>query len=232
MQDFMVAPLPKMRVKVQSIIDDWQVAASISALDMHRMLGTIQYMAPLVPRGWLRIRFHPIQWWAPANPGTRLDHSSIGLVGISGGDAGIVTLRETELTLFTDASTHGWGAQLQDHSISGLWSEAQCQNHINILEMEAVFYAVKGFLNRLYGHVVCLMFDNVTVVLYIKQEGGTRSFRLTRLTIRLLKFCDRKKIVLIPGRNNIQADRVSRLGQTLPTEWEIHLDLLQPVFGH
>ena len=28
---------------------------------------------------------------APGNPGTRLDHSLIGLVGISGGDAGIVT---------------------------------------------------------------------------------------------------------------------------------------------
>ena len=55
--------------------------------------------------------------------------------------------RETELTLFTDMSTHGWGAQLQDHSISGLWSEAQRQNHINILKMEAAFYAVKGFLS-------------------------------------------------------------------------------------
>ena len=70
---------------------------------------------------------------------------------------------------------------------------------------------------------------------YIKQEGGTRSFRLTRLTIRLLKFCNHKRIVLIPvhlpGRNNIQADRLSRPGQTLPTEWEIHPDLLQPVFG-
>ena len=100
--------------------------------------------------------------------------------------------------------------------------------------MEAVLYAVKGFINCLHGRVVRLMCD-VTVVLYIKQVGGTRSFRLTRLTIRLLKFCDRRRIMVIPVhlpvRNNIQADRLSRPGQMLPTEWEIHPDLLQPVFN-
>ena len=67
------------------------------------------------------------------------------------------------------------------------------------------------------------------------KEGGTKSFRLTRLTIRLLKFCDRKGIRLVPvhlpGSRNIQADALSRVGQTLATEWAINGQLLHPVFS-
>ena len=80
------------------------------------------------------------------------------------------------------------------------------------------------------------MCNNATVVSYIKQEGGTKSFRLTQPMTRLLKFCDCKGFVIVsvhlPGRCKIQADSLSRPGQTLPTEWEIHPDFLRPVFSH
>ena len=36
-QDFTVAPLPKMRTKVQSILDHWRWAETLSALDIHRI---------------------------------------------------------------------------------------------------------------------------------------------------------------------------------------------------
>ena len=94
--------------------------------------------------------------------------------------------------------------------------------------------AVQGFVQHLRRRVVRLMCDNATAVSYIKKEGGTRSFRLTRLTIRLLKWCDVKRIVLIPvhlpGVRNVQADSLSRVGQVLATEWEINSVLLEPVF--
>ena len=63
-------------------------------------------------------------------------------------------VQDTDFTLFTDVSTHGWGAQLGDNSISGLWSEVLHQNNINILEMEVVYCGVCGLLNRLHSHVV------------------------------------------------------------------------------
>ena len=44
------------------ILDQWRFATTVPALDVHRMLGTIQYMALLVPRG--RLHFRPIQCWA------------------------------------------------------------------------------------------------------------------------------------------------------------------------
>ena len=67
---------------------------------------------------------------------------------------------------------------------------------------------------------------------YSKQEGETKSFKLTCLPIKLLKFCNHKCIVIVlvhlPGHCNIQADSLSRPGETLLTEWSIHLDLLCP----
>ena len=127
------------------------------------------------------------------------------------------------MTLFTDASSSGWGAQLGSHSTQGQWSASQRLCHINVLEMQAVIYAVRDFLPHLRYRVLRLMCDNAVTVAYIKNEGGTRSHTLMQMTIRLLKWCDSKAITLVPvhlpGVRNIQADSLSRVGQTLTTEW-------------
>ena len=95
---YTVAPLPKMRVKVQTVLHHWRCCPMVTARDLHRMLGMLTYMATLVPRGWLRLR--PIQWWAsrglvPGDGGlVRPDPSSFhhspsgGLVGLSCSVAG------------------------------------------------------------------------------------------------------------------------------------------------
>ena len=171
-QSFTVAPLPKMRLKVQSVLVLSEVA-----------------------------------WWA----------SPAVLQGLP-----LVTM-ETEVTLFTDASSSGWGAQLGSRSTQGQWSAFQQSWHINVLEMQAVIYAVRDFLLHLRFRVVRLMCDNAVTVAYIKNEGGTRSPTLMQMTIRLLKWCDCKAITLVPvhlpGVHNIQADSLSRVGQTLTMEW-------------
>ena len=91
--------------------------------------------------------------------------------------------------------------------------------------MEAVLPSVAGSLPQLKSQVVCLMCDNIVVVSCIINEGGTKSFRLTCLTIPFLKFYDPKGIRLVPihppGSRNIQADALSHVGQTLPTEWVV-----------
>ena len=193
-QDFTMPPLSKMHLKVQAILNHWCWATTVSALDVHRMLGTIQYMAPLVPQG--RLLFRPIQWWAL----TAWDQSTedwdqwicvldwvirqlawwASLAVCQG-----LSLRspDTDVTLYTDASLLRLGAQLGGLSLSGQWSPAPSQNHINTLELDTVLCAVRGLLNNLHGRVVRLKWDSATVVSYIKQEGRTRSFRLTRLTM-------------------------------------------------
>ena len=80
--------------------------------------------------------------------------------------------KETEVSLFTDASSSGWGAQLGSRSTQGQWSASQQSCHINVLEMQAVIYAVRDFLPQLRSRVVRLMCDNAVTVAYIKNEGG------------------------------------------------------------
>ena len=101
--------------------------------------------------------------------------------------------------------------------------------------MLTVINAVGDFLPHLRSRVVRLMCNNAVTVAYIKNEGGTRSHTLMQLTIRLLKWCDRKVITLVPvhlpGVHNIQADSLSRVGQTLTTEWTMAMERLRPVFA-
>ena len=118
---------------------------------------------------------------------------------------------------------------------TGRWSASQRSCHINVLEMQAVIYAVRDFLPHLRSWVVRLMCDNAVTVAYIKNEGGTRSLTLMQMTIRLLKCCDSKAITLVPvhlpGVLNIQADSMSRVGQTLTTEWTMAMESLRPMFA-
>ena len=214
--------------------------------DLHRLLGMLVFMASLVRRGRLRLR--PVQWWAftawcqrTGNWSDRIQVPQWVLSEVAWWSSPAVlqglplAARETEVTLFTDASSSGWGAQLGSHSTQGQWSASQRLCHINVLEMQAVIYAVRDFLPHLRYRVVRLMCDNAVTVAYIKNEGGTRSHILMQMTIRLLKWCDSKAITLVPvhlpGVRNIQADSLSRVGQTLTTEWTMAMESLRPVFA-
>ena len=56
-----------------------------------------------------------------------------------------------------------------------------------------------------------------------------------QMTIRLLKWCDSKAITLVPvhlpGVRNIQVVSLSRVGQTLTTEWTMAMESLRTVFA-
>ena len=243
---FTVAPLPKMRVKVQLVHQHWMANPNITARDLHRLLGILVFMASLVRRGRLRLR--PVQWWAATawcqrtgNWSDRIQVPQWVLSEVAWWSSPAVlqglplAAREMEVTLFTDASSSGWGAQLGSHSTQGQWSASQRLCHINVLEMQAIIYAVRDFLPHLRYRVVRLMCDNAVTVAYIKNEGGTRSHTLMQMTIRLLKWCDSKAITLVPvhlpGVRNIQADSLSRVGQSLTTEWTMAMESLRPVFA-
>ena len=46
---------------------------------------------------------------------------------------------------FTDASKEGWGAQLGEHTIRGIWSLPESKLHISYLELKVVLLALKEF---------------------------------------------------------------------------------------
>ena len=84
---------------------------------------------------------------------------------------------EHTLLLFTDASVKGWGAHLEDQTVSGLWSDTEKNLHINVLELKAVFLAIRSFQSHLLNKRVLGASDNVTVVSYLNKQGGDPSLR-------------------------------------------------------
>ena len=91
-----------------------------------------------------------------------------------------------------------------------------------------MFLALKEFQSLCADKIVLVATDNTTVVSYINKEGGMRSGTLCALLWRILTWCTRNQVTLkarhIPGQLN--ADKLSRLGQIIQTEWS----LLQEVF--
>ena len=130
------------------------------------------------------------------------------------------------IQIFTDASKEGWGAHLGDFTARGTWSVPESHLHINFLELKAVLLALKRFQHLVQGKVVLVATDNTTVVAYINKEGGMRSGSLCALLWPLLCWCNLRQAILkarhIPGRLNMIADKLSRQGQIIQTEWSLH----------
>ena len=118
----------------------------------------------------------------------------------------------------------------------GTWSLPESKLHINHLELKAVFLALKEFQYLCLNNIVLIATDNTTVVAYINKEGGMKSDPLCALLWRIPTWCARRvrrqvtlKARHIPGRLNVIADKLSRLGQTIQTEWSLHPEVFQAI---
>ena len=96
-----------------------------------------------------------------------------------------------------------------------------------------MFLALKEFSNLCVGKIVLVATDNTTVVAYINKEGGMRSGPLCALLWRILTWCSQRQVTLkarhIPGRLNVIADKLPRLGQTIQTEWSLLPEVFQQI---
>ena len=137
------------------------------------------------------------------------------------------------LQIFTDASKEGWGSHLNEFTARGTWSQPESKLHINYLELKAVFLALKEFQSICANKIVLVATDNTTVMSYMNKEGGMRSGTLCALLWRILTWCTRYQVTLkarhIPGWLNVVADKLSRLGQTIQTEWSLLPEVFQAI---
>jgi hypothetical protein len=137
---------------------------------------------------------------------------------------------EPNIILKTDASKLGWGGIVQDQSTGGLWSVAEAAEHINYLEMLAVFLSLKSFRDLLYGKHVMVMVDNTTAECVIRQMGTSHGSKLNTLAKAIWQWCVGHGIWItmghIPGCENSQADKESRVFN-LNTEWCLSNSIFQ-----
>ena len=136
----------------------------------------------------------------------------------------------TRSTITPTKTKEGSDAHVNERTARGTWSR---KLHINHLELKAVFLALKQFQDLCSNNIVLVATDSTTVVAYINEEGGIKSGPLCGILWRILTWCTRRQVTLkarhIPGQLNVIADKLSRLGYTIQTEWSLHLEVLQTI---
>ncbi|XP_032403374.1 uncharacterized protein LOC116709131 [Xiphophorus hellerii] len=213
-----------------------------------RLLGMLTAASAVVPLGLLSLR--PLQMWLnslnldPARYTHRLRRLRVGpqclqslsqwrvrLFMTTGVPLGSLPCRRE--VVFTDASSTGWGATWRGQMAQGTWSRRLSREHINVLELQAVFLALQSFLPGLQGKHVLVRSDNTTVVFHINHQGGTRSRKLLCLTRRLLTWAApciaSLRAAYIPGPENVPADFLSRR-KPLPGEWKLHQEVVERIW--
>ena len=183
-----VIPSPQRLFRLQETLLLIMSLREASARVLASLLGMMESLSLLLPLGWLHKhqfqRFFLIEWgrtgksWSHHIP---LD-DQFSLAVAQWQDQSWLTQGvpiappQAQEILFTDASQVGWGAHMGDLTASGTWPPCLAQAHINLLELEAVWMALKAFVEAAKGKHVLLNTDNTTVAAYVNKQGGpTRS---------------------------------------------------------
>ena len=140
---------------------------------------------------------------------------------------------DPDITITTDASKRGWGAEFENIATGGHWAENESRQHINVLELIAGFIGLKTFAKRKENIHIRLRIDNTTAVSTINHMGTNHSDDCNAIGKQIWEWCIAKKIWLsasyIPGKHNVTADVESRRKQN-GSEWMINQKILQQCF--
>ena len=229
-----------------SVAEGFTAQQSPPAVQWLQVLGHLVSLEKLVPYG--RIRIRPIQWhlrlqWNQSKERSSklipLDlQSRLAILWWTNREnlrRGVpVGTIDVECYLYTDSSTQGWGAKLQDLTASGIWSQDQAQLHINVLELQAIWLGLRAFSQRVENTRVALMSDNTSAVAYLRNQGGTKSLAMNDLATDICLWAEKRGMTLVPrylpGHLNVLADHLSRRGQILKTEWSLNQTVADRIF--
>ena len=244
----LVFPAEEKFLSLRQFILGLQTKTSVTARRFSQLLGLLNSLADLVQLGRLHIRplqFYLLEHWTPASQdwethipilAVLLPHLSWWLQRENVMTGVQLASQVPTQTLYTDASSLGWGAYLEGQTVSGMWSSILQEDHINLLEMRAVLLALTHFKLCLKSQSVLLATDNTTVVAYLKNQGGTHCHSLYLLARDVLLLCSQYQIYLvvrhIPGHLNVLADSLSRSLAPVNTEWELHSAVFQAIVLH
>lgn len=146
-----------------------------------------------------------------------------------------------DLEIFSDSTLKGWGAWCRGSSAQGIWTREDLERHtsINQLELRAAFFGLKTFARGLSNCQILLRIDNTTAIAYVNRMGGIQLPSLSNLAKELWQWCERRAIFVvasyIPSKENVEADRASRIFKNLDTEWEfsqVRFEEVRDILGH
>ena len=207
---------------MQTIIQKMLASHSASARDVHSLLGQMESVARLLPYG--RAHKHLLQWHVKDRRSQATQswdyHISLGPWFRQAVEQWLnkdflhavvpVVHPQPDFCMFMDASLVGWGAHLGDLSVSGQWSVQWSKEHINVLELWAVWLALKSFRQVISG---CRQTTQPWWLIWTK-EGEARSWTLSFMATKLLAWRAKQQVSLtakfLPGKLNLLTDSLSR----------------------
>ena len=137
----------------------------------------------------------------------------------------------------TDASKKGWGACLTQGyhgevvaSAGGAWQKKVAEEHINVLELEAIWRGLTVLLPDSKLVHILVESDNTTAVAYVRKMGGMK-YPCRRKAQKIWRWILARGCWLtsqfLPGEQNVKADKLSR-NMTDGMEWMLDRE----VFAH
>lgn len=203
--------------------------------DFARILGSLTAACPAVAYGWLYTKsFERARYLALKNNNNDYDtfmaipnnlHDDIvwwkNNISVT---ANKIRQHIYTMEIFTDASTTGWGSACNGEKTGGLWTETETRNHINYLELLAVYFGLKSFANDKINCDILLRVDNTTAISYVNRMGGVQYPHLNQVANMIWKWCEERRLIIfasyIKSSLNVEADSESRKLH-IDTEWEL-----------
>ena len=185
-------------LEIKELAQKFMDNAYMTARQWSILLGKLAFLATMVPQGRLHqreLQFHLRQHWdfnwdlqtTVQIPMTESVQQTLSwwthIPNLRVGKP--LSQPSPSRTIFTDASLEGWGGHMGSHMASGLWNHEEAQMHINALELKAVINTITEFREMLTDQIVMIATDNTTVLGYLRNQGGTKSYTLFRLTQQL-----------------------------------------------
>ena len=179
-QTFRASVAPSRIEKFFSIAKEFRSSKVQSAKFWRVLLGHLASLSCLVPNGQLQMRalqlalslgwdfrdedilvlwdppsWDDLRWWCTDG---RLEE------GIS------LALRSPDQMFWSDTSSLGWGATVEDQFASGVWLEGEISLSINQRELLAVERGIRALCTCLEGRIVAVFSDNTTEVAYLRRD--------------------------------------------------------------
>ena len=138
------------------------------------------------------------------------------------------------ITVTSDASKKGWGAEHNGETTGGLWNQEESLLHINILELKAALFAIKTFCKNVTHSSIIIRSDNSTTVAHINHKGSVKSDAhsiLREIWLWCLENNNFLTATFLPGAQNDQADFQSRVDRH-QIEWKLNGKVFVRIMRH
>ena len=136
---------------------------------------------------------------------------------------------QADFTIFTDASTQGWGAHMGDSQISGTWTHTDRRLDINCLEVKAVIRALQHWAPGPPGYDCYGQFDSSVVYQQTRRDPLPHLVTFDSRASPLVRGSEHNSPSKAYPRLS-EPDYLSRPNQPISTEWSLHPEIVRRIF--